>query len=182
MLSSFAPAEFLRCALTCFSTRRRFSNRRAADEPGLFRCLFAYSLSQYSSSLSSLSGPLGSFSVSEVFPGRGAKVNSAGEGATAVVDTVSATKGGKTLVTCNLDGISTGSNSIADWLRFMLVSMDAAGSFNVRSKRPIAANVASSDDKEGRESGTVVAIMFLVYRYICRHESVINCENQSIRF
>lgn len=161
MLPSFTPGEFLRCVLTCLSTRRRFSNRRAADEPGLFRCLFAYSLSQYSSSLSSLSGPLGSFSVSEVFPERGAKVNSAGEGATAVVDTVSATKGGKTLVTPILDGIPTGSSSIADWLRFMLLSMDAGDIFNVQSKLAIAANVASSssEDKEGRESGTVVAIM-----------------------
>lgn len=124
MLSSVAPAELFRLALTCFSTRRRFSNRRAADEPGLFRCLFAYSLSQYSSSLSSLSGPFGSFSVPEVFPERGAKVDSAGERATAVVDTVSVVKR-------ILAGVSTASSSIADWLRFMLVSVDAVDTFNM---------------------------------------------------
>lgn len=97
--------------------------------------------------------------MSEVFPERGAKVNSVGEGATAVVDTVSAPTGGKTLVTRILDGVSTGSSSIADWLRIMLVSMDAVGALNVQSKCPIAANLAPSDDKEGRESGTVVAIV-----------------------
>ena len=159
VLASTAVAEFLRCALTCFSTRRRLSNWRAAGEPGFFRCLFAYSLSQNSSSLSSLSGSLGCFSVSELFPGRGAKVNSAVEGAIVEVDTVSATTGGKTLVTRILDGISTGWSSIADWLRFMLVSVDAAGTFNDRSKRPIAASLTPSDDKGRREAGTVVVIM-----------------------
>lgn len=159
MLSSVAPAELFRLALNCLSIRRRFSNRRAPDEPGLVRCLFAYSLSQNSSSLSSLSGPLGSFSVSEVFPERGAKVTSAWERATAVVDTVSATTGGQALVKRILAGVSTASSSIADWLRFMLVSIDAVDTFNMRSKRPIATILAPSYDKEGREAGAVMAIV-----------------------
>lgn len=60
-----------------------------------------------------------------------------------------------------LDRIPTGSSSMADWLRFMLLFMDAGGIFNVQSKLAIAANVASSSSecKEGRESGTVVAII-----------------------
>lgn len=159
MLASTVVADFLRCALTCFSTSRRFSNWRAPGEPAFFRCLFAYSLSQNSSSLSSLSGSLGCFSVSELFPEREAKVNSAVEGAMVEVDTVSATTGGKTLVTRILDGISTGSSSVADWLRFMLVSVDAVGTFNDRSKRPIVASLTRSDEKEEREAGTLVAIM-----------------------
>lgn len=58
-----------------------------------------------------------------------------------------------------LDGISTGSSSVAGWIRFMLLSVDAFGTFNDRSMRPISASLTRSDEKEEREAGTLVAIM-----------------------
>lgn len=73
VLSSVAAAGlFLLAFWRCF-TRRRLSKRGAADEPGLFRWLSAYFLSQNTSSFSSLSGLFESFSVSEVFPEEAAK-------------------------------------------------------------------------------------------------------------
>lgn len=157
MLSSEAATELFNFALTCCSTSRRLSKRRAADEPGLFLWRFAYSLSQYSSSFFSLSGPLEVFSVSEVFPEEAAKVNSTGGRAAVVADTVSATTGDQTVVKGILAGIST--TSIADRLRPMLVPVDAVDTFNMQSRLLIAPKLTPSDDKEREEAGTVMAIV-----------------------
>lgn len=106
VLSSVAAAGHFPLALWCCSTRRPFSKRRAADEPGLFRWRSAYSLSQNSSSLSSLSGALESSSGSEVVPEEAAKLNSVGERATAAADIVSATMLGDAVAKRILSNIS----------------------------------------------------------------------------
>ena len=118
----------------------------AADEPGLFRWLSACSLSQNSSSFSSLSGLLESFSVSEVFPEEAAKY-SAGGSVTTVADIVSATTWSEAVAMRIPSNISATPRSVGERLRRLLVSADAVAAFKVRSKRPTAANSAPSDDE-----------------------------------
>lgn len=107
--------------------------------------------------------------MSEMFPEEAAKLSLAGGRATAVADIVSATTWGEAVPKRIPSNISAISSSIAEWLRRMLVSLDAVAAFNVRSKRPIAENGDPSDDEGGREAGTVMAIvldaMIIVYQY-----------------
>lgn len=145
VLSSVATAELFLLALRRCFTIRRLSKRRAADELGLFRWLSAYSLSQKSSSFSSLSGLMGTFSTSEVFAEEAAKY-SAGGRATTVADIVSATMWSEAVAMHILSNISALPRSVGERLRRLVMSADAVATFNVRSKRPTAANSAPSDD------------------------------------
>lgn len=56
-----------------------------------------------------------------------------------------------------LSDISAIPRSVGERLRRLLASADA---FNVRSKRPTAANSAPSDDEGGRETGSAMGIVF----------------------
>lgn len=59
-----------------------------------------------------------------------------------------------------LSNISAIPRSIDERLRRLLASADAVTAFNVRSKRPTAANSAPSDDEGGRETGSAMGIVF----------------------